>query len=212
MDATLPIRLVIADDHPTTILGLGFLFNSEPDFSILSSARDGDETLSAVRQFRPDILLLDISMPLSDGFSVLQQLHAEGENCKTILYTYQMDENRMLEAMKWGVRGVVLKTMPPPMLLQAIRKVHIGGTWLEIGSTGRLLERGAKQRHIGSLLTERETELVKIVAEGLRNQAIADRLNIQEGTVRIHLHNIYKKLGLSGRGALIAFAQKNGLT
>jgi len=212
MDATLPIRLVIADDHPTTLLGLGLLLNNDPNFSILNTSRNGHETLLAVRQFRPDILLLDINMPVLDGFAVLQTLHSEGIACKSVIYTYQIDETRLLEAMNWGVYGVVLKTLPPPMLLQALRKVHAGGKWLEMDSASRLLMRDAAHQRLDDLLTSREIELIKIVAEGLRNQAVADRLHIQEGTVRIHLHNIYKKLGLSGRGALIVYAQQNGLT
>ena len=212
MDATLPIRLVIADDHPATLLGLGLMLNSNPDFSILASARDGQETLQAVRQLRPDILLLDISMPVCDGFTVLEKLHTEGTVCKTVLYNYQLDENRILEAIEWGVRGFVLKTMSPLLLLQALHKVHAGEKWLEMGAANRLLEREATQQRLGDLLTAREIELIKVVAEGLRSQAIADRLHIKEGTVRIHLNNIYKKLGLSGRGALIAFAQQNGLS
>jgi DNA-binding NarL/FixJ family response regulator len=154
-------------------------------------------------------------MPVWDGLEVLRELHKEKLMCKTILHTYQLDDDRLLESIQWGVRGVVLKTLPPPTLLQAVRKVHAGELWLERESIGRAVanrfERDSVQRRARDLLTPRELEVIKIVAQGLRNQAIAERLYIQEGTVRIHLHNIYEKLELDGRGALIAFAQQNGL-
>lgn len=215
MESRSPISLVIADDHPMTVLGLTALFDGEPDFSLLGTVADGEEAIRAVRDLRPDVLVLDIDMPVQDGFAVLRELHAEGVACRPVLYTYQMDDDRLLEALQWGVRGVVLKTLPPPMLLQAVRKVHAGELWLEMEDIGRAmvnaLERDTAQRRARELLTPRELDLVKIVALGLRNQAVAERLHIQEGTVRIHLHNIYQKLGLDGRGVLIAFALQNGL-
>jgi DNA-binding NarL/FixJ family response regulator len=198
-----------------TVLGLTALFSSEPDFSVLETVSDGRAAVRAVREFHPDVLLLDLAMPMLDGLSVLRELHTDGLACKTVLHTYQMDDDCLLEAIQWGVRGVVLKTLPPPMLLQAVRKVYAGERWLEMESVGRAwfnaLERDTARRRARELLTPRELELVKIVAQGLRNQAIAKHLHIQEGTVRIHLHNIYDKLGLDGRGALIAFAQQHGL-
>jgi DNA-binding NarL/FixJ family response regulator len=211
MDLYPPISLVIADDHPMTTLGLKCLFDNEPDFAVLDAVTDGQQTLRAVRELKPDVLMLDISMPVLDGFGVLQQLHADGLACKTVVYTYQMDDQRLLESMQWGVCGVVLKTMPPPLLLQALRKVHAGGQWLEMESVGRVLDRDIAQRRIYESLTPKERELIKVVALGLRSRAITERLHIQEGTVRIHLSNIYKKLNLSGRGALIAFAQQHDL-
>lgn len=215
METHLPISLVIADDHPMTVRGLIALFDSEPDFSVLDTVADGQETIRAVRELQPDVLLLDINMPVQDGFSVLRELYTRGGACKTVLYTYQMDDDCLLETLQWGVRGVVLKTLPPLMLLQAVRKVHAGEQWLEMESVGRALvntlERDTVRRRARDLLTPRERELIKIVALGLRNRVVAERLHIQEGTVRIHLHNIYEKLGLEGRGALIVFAQQNGL-
>ncbi|OAI29028.1 MULTISPECIES: response regulator [Methylomonas] len=212
MDAPSPIRLVIADDHPMTLMGLSMLFGNDPEFAVVAEASDGEEALRAVRDIRPDLLLLDVNLPRVDGFDVLKTLHGESLACRTLLYTYCMDDDRLLEAMNWGVRGVVLKTMPPTLLVQAVKKVHAGGLWLEIGSVGRVLERDAARLKVRDLLTDREIELVKAIAVGSRNKTVAARLNIQEGTVRIHLHNIYRKLGLSGRGELIAYAQRNGLT
>jgi len=210
MNSSKPISLVIADDHQMTLDGLDLLLN-EPEFSVLASVCDGKKAIQAVQQLHPDVLLLDVSMAETDGFGVLQELYRQGIVCKTLLYTYQMEDQRLLEAMTWGVRGVVLKSMSPAMLLMAIRKVYMGGQWLEMETISRMLERDVNQHRVAALLSARELELVRVAAKGYRNQAIAAQLHIQEGTVRIHLHNIYQKLGLDGRGALIAFAQKNGL-
>jgi DNA-binding NarL/FixJ family response regulator len=216
MDICPPIRLILADDHPLTLLGLTTLLEGEPDFSVVKTVSDGQQALCAVRELIPDILLLDIAMPLLDGYTVLKKLNAEGFAGKVVLHTFQMDDNRLLEAMQWGVRGIVLKSLPPPVLIQALRKVHAGELWLERESVSRALvntfERDSARREVRESLTPRELEVIKTVAQGLRNQAVAERLHIQEGTVRIHLHNIYEKLGLDGRGALIAFAQRHGLT
>ncbi|MGR8932820.1 MAG: response regulator [Gammaproteobacteria bacterium] len=215
MEAQVPISLVIADDHPMMLFGLTALFEAESDFSVLDTVSNGEEAVRAVRERCPDVLLLDIVMPEPDGLTVLQILQAEGLQCKTVLHTYRLDDDRLLEAVQYGVRGVVLKTQPPPILLQAVRTVHAGDRWLEMESVGRLLvntlERDAARRRACELLTQRELEVVKVVAQGLRNRAVAELLHIQEGTVRIHLHNIYEKLALDGRGALIAFARQNGL-
>jgi DNA-binding NarL/FixJ family response regulator len=216
MEICPPIRLVLADDHPLTLLGLTALFEGEPDFSVLKTVADGQEALTVVRELDPDILLLDIAMPLLDGYAVLKKLSEEGLACKVVLHTFQMDDSRLTEAVQWGVRGVVLKSLPPPVLLQALRKIHAGELWMERQSISRalvsLFERDSTRRKASESLTPRELEVIKIVAQGLRNQAIAERLHIQEGTVRIHLHNIYDKLGLDGRGALIAYAQRHGLS
>lgn len=211
MASVTPINLVIADDHPTILIGLTALFESDPEINLLGAAHDAHAAIQAVKQFTPDILLLDLAMPEGGGLSVLKQLHAEGIACKTILYSSEIDDTSLLQAMQWGVQGVVVKTMPPNLLLQAIHKVYEGGQWLEMVGISRLLKRGVEQQNLQESLTIREIELIKVVAKGLRNQAIANLLHIQEGTVRIHLHNIYRKLNLSGRGALIAYARDHGL-
>jgi len=216
MDMHSTIGLVIADDHPMTVLGLSALFDAEADFSLLGTADNGIDVIRTVRECAPDVLLLDIAMPKQDGLSVLRELHAEKVSCKTILHTYQIDDERLVQAMQYGVWGVVMKTLPPPVLLKAVRTVYAGERWLEMDNVSRALvnkhNHDIRRKQVCELLTSRELELVKIVAKGLRNKAISEQLHIQEGTVRIHLHNIYAKLELDGRGALIAFAQQNGFT
>jgi DNA-binding NarL/FixJ family response regulator len=210
-----PVSLVLADDHPIVLDGLERLFGVQEDFVIVARCRDGAETLRAVRQHRPDVLVLDIRMPEPDGLAILRELQGEGLPTRIVLLTAELDEDDVLEAVRLGVRGVVLKEMAPQMLVDCVRKVAAGEQWIERRSLtralDRMLRREAGLREVTSVLTPREIEIVRLVAEGLRNQAIGERLNISEGTVKVHLHNIYEKLGIDGRVALTHYAREKGL-
>lgn len=211
MDAT----LVLADDHPIVLDGLEQLFRLEAGLEVVARCRDGEETLQAVRSLAPDVLVLDVRMPGGDGLAVLHTLEEEGLPTRVVLLTAGLEDEQLLEAIRAGARGVVLKDMAPQLLVEAVRTVLGGGQWLEKGLGGRALtrllqrERGLAEaaRH----LTPRELEIVRMVASGLRNRAIADRLYITEGTVKVHLHNIYEKLGVDGRVELTLYAQEKGL-
>lgn len=209
------IRLVLADDHPPILQGLTLLLRQEPDLEVLAVCRDGEETLQAVRQFQPDVLILDILMPGKDGLAVLRELRQLELPTRVILLTAAIDEDNLLEAMRLGVGGVVLKEMAVPLLIQCVRKVHAGDQWLERHSIGRAMEkmlrREAGTREVAKLLTPRELEIVRLAASGLRNKEIASRLTISEGTVKIHLHRSYEKLHVDSRIALLRYAQTKGL-
>lgn len=209
------IRLVIADDHPLILDGLEKLFHREPDIQVVARCRDGEETLQAVRQHKPGLLILDIRMPGKDGLAVLQEMRQEKLLTQVVLLTAELDEHEALKALRLGVSGVVLKEMMPQQLVQCVRKVHAGGQWLEYRSTGRvldkLLRREAGTRELARVLTPREHEVVRLAASGLHNDAIAKELYISEGTVKIHLHSVYGKLHLDGRLALLLYAQDKGL-
>lgn len=209
------IRLVLADDHPPILQGLTLLLRQEPDLEVLAVCRDGEETLQAVRQLQPDVLILDILMPGKDGLAVLRELRQLEIPTRVILLTAAIDEDNLLEAMRLGVGGVVLKEMAVPLLIQCVRKVHAGDQWLERHSIGRAMEkmlrREAGTREVAKLLTPRELEIVRLAASGLRNKEIASRLTISEGTVKIHLHRSYEKLHVDSRIALLRYAQTKGL-
>ncbi|HYG65329.1 MAG TPA: response regulator transcription factor [Thermoanaerobaculia bacterium] len=216
----MPIRLILADDHPIILDGLQQLFRLEPDFEVVACCRDGEETLKALRLHAPDILVLDIRMPRGDGLAVLralagEKLAEEKPATRVVLLTAAVEENQLVEALELGVGGVVLKEMAPRLLVEAVREVHGGGRWLDQGSTHRaldkLLQREANSRETARLLTPRELEIVRMVARGLRNRAIAEQLFITEGTVKIHLHNIYQKVEVDGRLELTLYAQSRGL-
>jgi DNA-binding NarL/FixJ family response regulator len=211
----MPIRLVLADDHHFILDGLESLFRLEEDFQVVSRCTNGEETLKAVRQHRPDILILDIRMPRKDGLAIAREIQSEGLPTRIVLLTAELDEDQLLEAVRLGIQGIVLKEMAPQLLVQCIHKVHSGGQWLERNSTQlaleKMLKRSAGTREMANLLTAREIDLIRMIAKGLRNKEIADRLFISEGTVKVHLHHIYEKLGIDGRLALLRFAQDKGL-
>src|SRR5215510_2878355 len=135
------IRLVIADDHPLMLNGLESLFHLEPDVEVLARCRDGEETLQAVYQHRPDILILDIRMPRKDGLAVLQELHEGKLPTRVVVLTAELCENDALRLLRLGVSGVVLKEMAPHLLVQCIRKVHAGEPWVERRSVSRVLDK-----------------------------------------------------------------------
>lgn len=209
------IRIALADDHPIVLDRLEQLFRVDPDFLVVARCRDGQQTLQAVREHVPDVLVLDIRMPGLDGLGVLRALVERRSRTRTVLLTAALNDEELIEAVRLDARGVVLKDMAPQLLLEAVRAVHSGKDWLEAGLGGRVLRRlldgeertGAVRR----LLTPRELEIVRLVADGLRNRSIGDRLCISEGTVKIHLHNIYEKLGLGGRVELALYARNHGL-
>ena len=209
------IRLVLADDHPPILEGLALLLRQEPDIEVQACCRNGEETLQAVRQLQPDILILDILMPGKDGLAVLRELRQVEMPTRVILLTAAIDENNLLEAMRLGVGGVVLKEMAVPLLIRCVRTVYAGEQWLERRSIGHALEkmlrREAGTREVAKILTPREVEVVRLAAGGLRNKEIADKLTISEGTVKIHLHRSSEKLHVDSRMALLRYAQAKGL-
>ena len=211
----MPIRLVIADDHPIVLQGLQRLFESYQDFEVLRSCEDGEQALAAVRSLRPDILLLDLRMPGSDGLDVLRKISAEKLECRTVLLTAAVSDDQVVEATLLGAMGIVLKESSPEVLIDCVRRVHAGEQCIEretmTRAFGRALRRESATREVAKTVTPRELEIVRMIGQGLRNKAIAERLFISEGTVKIHLHNVYEKLGLTGRLELALYAQQKGL-
>ena len=209
------IRLALADDHPIVLQGLEQLFQLEPDVEVVARCRDGAEALRQVRELAPDVLVLDLKMPGRDGIEVLSALQEAGTETKVVLLTGALTDDRLLESLRLGVGGIVLKDMAPELLIQAVRKVAGGGRWLETGLGGRalsrLLARESAREEVRQALTPRELEIVRMVSAGLRNRAVADKLCISEGTVKVHLHNIYEKLSVTGRLELALYARNRGI-
>ncbi len=154
-------------------------------------------------------------MPRKDGLAVLRDLQREKLPTKVVLLAAVLEEEEVLEALRLGVRGMVLKELAPQMVVQCVRKVHAGERWLEKHAVTRvvdsLLRREAGEREAANLLTPREIEMVGMVARGLRNKEMSERLAISEGTVKIHLHHIYRKLKVENRVELILYAQSKRL-
>ena len=209
------IRIVLADDHAIVLDGLEQLLRLEPEFEVVARSTTAEAAVKAVREHRPDILVLDLVMPGHDGLWALRELGELNVPTRTVLLTAHVEETRLVEAIRLGVWGVVLKEMAPRMLMECVRKVYAGEKWLEQQSVARAMERMQKREseidRLMRLLTPRELEIVRLANEGLRNKEIGERLSITEGTVKIHLHNIYEKLGVTGRPQLILYATKHGL-
>jgi DNA-binding NarL/FixJ family response regulator len=212
---------VIADDHAIFRDGLRRLLALEKDFEVVGEAKDGEETLEMVRDKEPDILLLDLRMPGRDGLSVLQRLKHMPSRTRVIVLTASEDKNEFVQAMKHGCSGIVLKQTATDLLYKSIRKVHSGEIWLDSHTTSAVmrqfatpakapvgLERGARER---TPLSQREREIVTLVAQGFKNKEIAERMFISEQTVKNHLHNIFDKLGVSDRLELALYAIHKGI-
>jgi len=208
------IRVILADDHPLVLNGLDHLLREHPDFQVLECCSSGTAALAAVRRHHPDILVLDLLMPDRNGLDVARDLKADGQLPNTVLLTAQLHEDELIEALRIGVRGFVLKEMATRLLVECLRRVHAGGQWLEKDSASRVIEklvrREARTREVASTLTPREIEVVAMVARGLSNKEIGSALFIAEGTVKIHLHNIYEKLGINRRVELVRVAEDCG--
>lgn len=214
------IRIVIADDHPIFRDGLRRLLNLEEDFEIVGEAKDGNEVLEVLEQQDPDILLLDLRMPGLDGLAVLQKLQYSKRKTKVIVLTASEDKNEFVQAMKFGCSGIVLKQTATDLLYKSIRKVHAGEIWLDSHTTAAIMRQFAAVSEPASAaerkgrgrapLSQREREIVTLVAQGYKNKEIAEKIFISEQTVKNHLHNIFDKLGVSDRLELALYAIHKG--
>ena len=209
------IRIALADDHPIVLQGLRQLFDREADMHVVAASGSGQETLAVLRGGSVDVAVLDLRMPGLTGLEVLRTIHDEQIRCAAVLLTASVEDNQIVDAVRLGARGIVLKDSPPAALLECVRRVHAGHRWFDQATLTRafdtVVQRETAARDAAALLTPRETEIVRMVAEGLRNREIAARTAIAEGTVKIHLHNIYEKLGVDGRVALVVYAREKGL-
>ena len=210
------IRVILADDHPLVLNGLYHLLREYPEFEVLERCSSGAEAVAAVQRHRPHVLVLDLMMPGMDGLAVARELQRTGPSPNIVLLTAQLHEDQLIEALHLGIKGFVLKEMATRLLVECLRRVHAGGQWLEKDSASRamakLVRREAKGREIATLLTPREIEVVRMVATGMTNKEIASQLHIADGTVKIHLHNIYEKLNINRRAELVRVAEEYGLS
>jgi len=208
------IRLVLADDHPVVLSGLVSLFSQERDIEVVACASNGNEALKATRQFSPDILVLDLRMPVRNGVEVLDEMKRATLSTGVVVLT-AIENEEVLAAIRLGARGVVLKDMAVRLLVECVRVVYSGGTWIEKSIASRALNRMLQHEsgtgEMAKNLTRREIEVARMIADGLPNKHVATRLAITEGTAKLHLHNIYSKLNVSGRVGLVRYMQRHGL-
>ena len=211
-------RILLADDHPIFRDGLKRLLEHERDFTVCGEAADGGEAARKVRQLRPDLLLLDLSMPGAGGLDALRELTTEETNTRVLLLTAAIEQEELVSALQLGARGVVLKDSPSAVLLKAVRGVLGGEFWVGRDRVANLIDalRPTITRNVGHSvadhgLTERELLIVSGVVAAFSNKEIGARMNITEKTVKTHLTNIFDKLGVSTRTELAMFAVRNRL-
>jgi len=209
------VTLVVADGRPLLLRGLEYVCAAEPGFEVVAACARGDATLEALRMRKPDVLILDATLPPSGGLWVLRQMRREKLPTRAVLLADHPDERHVVEAVRLGVGGILLPDMTPESLLRCVRTVHAGEQWLESQAVARLLTRRprgeAPLRQLGSALTPRQWEIVRLATEAIPTREIAARLMVTEGTVKVHLHNIYEKLQVDGRVGLVLLVMKHGL-
>jgi two-component system, NarL family, nitrate/nitrite response regulator NarL len=202
--------IVVADDHPVVLHGVADLLRSQGDFKIVAMCHDGLSAISAIRTSRPDLAVLDIAMPGKTGLEVLTAIATDGAATKVIFLTATATNSQILTAIARGAKGVLLKDTAPQDLISCVREVAAGKDWLPTAIVDAALEqetgRRLQREIIEGSLTDREREVMRLVAEGLANKEVGRRLGVSEGTVKIHLHKIYEKLGVPNRTALAAVA------
>jgi len=201
------IKVLIADDDAIVREGLKMIIASQQDMSVSGEAADGNEVLKLCREIRPDVALMDIRMPVCDGITAAEAM-IEEKLCTPLLLTTFDEEEFILRALKSGISGYILKNSPAERILNAVRTVSVGGTVFQQDILDYIRGRidvpndAMEEKEIFSMLSPRETDIVKLIAEGFSNQEIADKLFISNGTVRNHISTILEKTGLDHRTQL----------
>ena len=212
------IRVLLVDDHPLFRKGIASLLSSEPGFEVLGEASDGHEAIEKARDLMPDVILMDISMPGVNGLEATQRIKQEIPYVRIVILTVSDEDQNLFEAIKSGAQGYLLKKIEPQTLFQTLRGVLEGEAPLSRVMATKLLAEFARQRRAASeprtptaTLTEREKEVLGLLAAGKTNKEIAGALGIAENTVKNHLKNILEKLHLENRVQAATFALREGL-
>ena len=215
------IRILIADDHPLLRQGIRNFLSLEPDFLVVGEAADGEDAVAQTKALQPDILLLDINMPKGNGIQVAQTLRESAPAVRILALTIHDDENYMMEMIRSGAAGYLLKDIDPSAMAQAIRRVAAGESYVEPSLTKKLF-RGitrqeenhpAVQQHArgyeADRLSAREIEVLQLIGRGMSNAEIAKALFLSEKTVKNHLTNIFRKIQVTDRTQAVLYAIKH---
>jgi DNA-binding NarL/FixJ family response regulator len=203
------IRVVLADDHPAIVSAVRVFLEAEAEIDVVGSASTGAEALRLIEGRKPDVALLDIRMPEPDGVEIARRLAAEGASTGVILFTGFPDRGLLLEALDVGARGFLVKESPLSDLSRAVRTVAAGGTYVDPQLAAVLAGAGAAERLPS--LTRREREILRLLADGLRNEAVAAQLGISPMTVRTHIRHAMEKLSADTRTEAVATALRRAL-
>jgi DNA-binding NarL/FixJ family response regulator len=204
------IRVLIADDHTVVREGLRMFLRLDPDLEVVGEAADGDEALGLARQLRPDVVLMDLLMPVMDGIAATAAIRQELPETEVLALTSVLEDETVVGAVRAGAIGYVLKDTQAEALCRAIKAAAAGQVQLSPQATARLMQAVSAPEHPDSL-TARETEVLRLLAQGDANKQIARRLHITENTVRTHVSTILHKLGVQSRTQATLYALSSGL-
>jgi two-component system, NarL family, response regulator NreC len=208
----MPVRVVLADDHVIVRQGLSLLIKGA-GFEVVGEASDGHEVVRLVRELQPDVAVLDLVMPLLNGLDAGREIHHASPRTKTILLTSRQDEQLLLEALQAGIRACVLKTYDGEDLIRAIQDVMAGGVYLDSRMSRTLVEAYRARTALPvDPLSERERQVLQLIAEGKGTREIADLLGVSIKTAESHRTHITKKLGISQTAGLVRYALQRGLS
>ena len=200
--------VVIADRHPVVLQGLTNVLRAESGFKVVACCSDGTDCIEAIRSFVPDIAILDISLPGLTGLEILAIANSESLSTRLVFFTASVEDHELVISAAAGAYGVILKDVALEILVQSLRQVADGQRLLPLPPSDQTVLR--EQRNVAenvlSVLTYRERQIMRLVSEGLSNKEIGRRLSIVDGTIKVHLHNIFQKLEISNRTVLAALA------
>ena len=209
------IRILVADDHPIVRDGLVAVLSTQPDFEVVGEASTGLETVERVARVKPDVVLLDLEMPNMDGVETLLRLRESDPEARVIIFTAFDSDERIVRAVQAGAQGYLLKGVPREDVFNAVRVVHAGGALLQPIVASKLLRRVGQEQGSAAdnpnALTEREHDVLDLMARGLTNKEIAAELVITERTVKFHVSSILDKLGAGNRTEAVTIAAQLGL-
>lgn len=200
------IRILTVDDHPLLRKGIAALVNAEPDLKLIAEASNGKEAIEAFRSNRPDVVLMDLQMPEVDGLEAIESIRKESPEARIIVLTTYSGDVQVLRALKAGARGYILKGHVHRELLETIRAVHAGHKRIPPEVAAQIAEHSTDDA-----LTEREIDVLRLIATGNSNKLIADHLGIGEATVKSHVSNILSKLGANDRAHCVTLALQRGI-
>ncbi len=211
------IRVLIADDHPLFRQGIKQILELEKDIMVISQAANGDEAVRLAREQKPDVILMDINMPGSNGLQAIKEIKDENIDSKIIVLTIHEDREYLIKTIQMGAEGYVLKDAEPSVLIDAIRNVYQGQSYIQPTMTKELVKEfnrltlHSKEKNGENMLTTREREVLKLIAEGMINKEIATKLYISEKTVKNHVSSIFRKLNVSDRTQAAIYAIKHNI-
>ncbi len=212
--ADVPLRILLADDHVTVRHGLKLLIDSQPDMNVVSEVSDGEAAIRGALELKPDVVVMDISMPGMNGLAATKKLKQQQPNAAIITLTRHSDDAYLQELLRAGALGYVLKQSAPAELLQAIRAAAAGKAYLDSTLAKRVtsgfLAREGRTNEAGGVLTDREAEVLRRIASGYSNKETAARLSLSVKTVEAHKANAMRKLGLKGRIDIVKYALLQG--